>query len=326
MSIRLDLARDSGLTLSDALSVLLPTPAQDLSDLPRTTEMVQPFKPFHDHFADQGFRCAHASDARCDDVILFLPRAKTQARGFLHQACQRASGRVVVDGAKTDGIDSLLKEVRKRVPVEGPISKAHGKIFWFAADAQAFSDWAMSDMALVGGYRTVPGVFSSDGIDPASELLIAAMPDRPGGRIADLGAGWGYLSSRLLEREGVYSIDLVEADHAALECARHNVSDPRARFHWADALRWAAPEPEDTVVMNPPFHTSRAADPALGRGFIAAAARALAPNGQLWMVANRHLPYEAALEAHFNRFEELGGDARFKIFNASRPRRRVGAS
>ncbi|MEX0348855.1 MAG: methyltransferase [Paracoccaceae bacterium] len=326
MSIRLDLARDSGLNLSDALSVLLPTPAQDLSGLLKTAELVQPFKPFHDHFAAQGFSCTQASDAPCEDIILFVPRAKAQARGLLHQACQRASGTVVVDGAKTDGIDSLLKEVRKRVTVEGPISKAHGKIFWFAADADAFSDWALTDVTLAEGYQTVPGVFSSDGIDPASELLVAKMPDRPGARLADLGAGWGYFSSRLLDREGVRSIELVEADHTALDCARQNVTDPRARFHWADALNWTAPEPIDTVVMNPPFHTSRAADPALGRGFIAAAARALAPNGQLWMVANRHLPYEAALEAHFTRFEELGGDARFKIFNATRPRRRAGAS
>ncbi|MCL6282794.1 methyltransferase [Ruegeria sp. 2012CJ41-6] len=326
MSIRLDLARDSGLTLSDALSVMLPTPAQDLSGLPRTSLVVQPFKPFHDHFADQGFHCADASDATCDDIILFIPRAKAQARALLHRACQRASGWVVVDGAKTDGIDSLLKEVRKRVPVEGPISKAHGKIFWFRADADSFSDWAMADTALPDGYRTVPGVFSSDGIDPASELLIAAMPDRPGARLADLGAGWGYLSAQLLGCDGVQSIDLVEADHAALDCARQNVSDPRARFHWADALTWVAPEPLDTVVMNPPFHTSRTADPALGRGFIAAAARALAPNGQLWIVANRHLPYEAALETHFTRFEEHRGDGRFKIFNASRPRRRAGAT
>ena len=73
--------------------------------------------------------------------------------------------------------------------------------------------------------------------------------------------------------------------------------------------------------MNPPFHTGRAADPALGIAFIAAAARALTGSGQLWMVANRHLPYEAALRDRFKTVEELGGDAAFKLFHATRPKR-----
>jgi 16S rRNA (guanine1207-N2)-methyltransferase len=73
--------------------------------------------------------------------------------------------------------------------------------------------------------------------------------------------------------------------------------------------------------MNPPFPTGRAADPDLGRAVIAVAARMLAPTGQLWMVANRHLPYEATLEAHFAKVEEVTGDNRFKILRAERPAR-----
>ncbi len=117
---------------------------------------------------------------------------------------------------------------------------------------------------------------------------------------------------------------MVEADYTALSCARINLPDPRAVFHWADATTWAASQPMDTVVMNPPFHTSRAADVSLGQAFIAAAARILKPNGTLWMVANRHLPYETALKDAFREGDELMGDTRFKIFRAacpSRPRR-----
>ena len=40
------------------------------------------------------------------------------------------------------------------------------------------------------------------------------------------------------------------------------------------------------------------------------------------MVANRHLPYEATLAAHFGKVDEVGGDARFKILNATRPVRK----
>ena len=321
MSPRLSLALDAGLSLSEPLTVIGATPDHDLSALPQTAEIVQPFKPFHDHFAALGFDAKPESDTDCHDAIIFLPRAKALARALIFQACARADGAVVVDGAKTDGVDSLLKDIRKRVPVEGPIAKAHGKIFWFQADKQAFADWAAPEKQRVDGFCTAPGVFSADGIDPASALLAQALPQKLGARVADLGAGWGYLSARVLADDSVRGLHLVEADHIALTCARSNVIDARAQFHWADATTWTAPEPLDAIIMNPPFHTSRAADPALGQGFIQSAARNLGRSGDLWMVANRHLPYEAVLADAFLRVDEVAGDNRFKVFHASRPRR-----
>lgn len=320
MSPRLDLALQSGLVLSQPLSVLGPTLDSDLSALPRETQVVQPFKPFHDHFAEQGFTAVPESDAPCQDAIVVVPRAKALARSLVHQACQRARGQVVIDGAKTDGVDSLLKDIRKRVDVEGPIAKAHGKIFWFRSTPEAFADWAAPIEQVVDGFRTAPGVFSADGIDPASALLLRALPKKLGSRIADLGAGWGYLSAEVLKLTNPRVLHLVEADHIALTCARVNLDETCAQFHWADAVTWNAPEPLDTVVMNPPFHTARAADPELGQGFIKSAARNLTRNGDLWMVANRHLPYEATLDESFAQVREVSGDNRFKVFHASRPR------
>ncbi|MGB0440561.1 MAG: class I SAM-dependent methyltransferase, partial [Paracoccaceae bacterium] len=138
----------------------------------------------------------------------------------------------------------------------------------------------------------------------------------------DLGAGWGFLSRAIAAHPDVTTLHLIEADHDALSCAKSNVTDPRARFHWADATRWDTPELLDTVVMNPPFHIGRKADPALGQAFITAAARNLKPRGRLLMVANRHLPYEADIETCFAT-QRLVSDANgFKIIEALSPRLR----
>ena len=115
-------------------------------------------------------------------------------------------------------------------------------------------------------------------------------------------------------------LDLVESDHFALDCAKRNVSDLRAEFHWADARDWNGVY--DAVVMNPPFHTGREGDPDLGRAFITAARRCLRPKGTVYMVANRHLPYETTLEQCFAKVLELPGNGRFKLFQASRPKRK----
>jgi 16S rRNA (guanine1207-N2)-methyltransferase len=163
-------------------------------------------------------------------------------------------------------------------------------------------------------------VFSADRVDPGSAQLAAALPRELSGRVADLGAGWGWLSRDILKHPKVTELHLVEADLTALDCARANIADPRARFHWDDATTHRPEVRYDAVVTNPPFHDGRAGDPAIGRAFIAAAAGMLQRHGALWLVANRHLPYEQALSAAFAEVTEIGGDPRFKLFKAARPR------
>ena len=58
----------------------------------------------------------------------------------------------------------------------------------------------------------------------------------------------------------------------------------------------------------------------MGRAFIAAAARALAKDGQLLLVANRHLPYEDELRALFGRGESLAEQGGFKVYRAWAPK------
>ena len=322
---RLALAQDAGLVLpaQGQIAVIKPPPEATLSMLPKgRVTVVEGFWPFHDSWQTRGFDVAVAMQDDFAAVIVCLPRSKDAARAMIAEAMRRTSGPVIVDGKKTDGVDSILKAMRQRGPVAAPISKAHGKLFWCdGANPAAYEDWHAGPALTDGGFWTAPGVFSADAVDPASELLAQALPEKLGKQVGDLGAGWGYLSAHVLTRATVEAVHLVEADHMALECARRNVTDPRAVFHWADATTWSAPVRLDGIVMNPPFHTGRAADPALGQAFVQAAAARLAPQGALWMVANRHLPYEQTLQAAFAHVVEIGGDSRFKLFHATRPKR-----
>lgn len=322
---RLSLALNGGglmLAAQSPVAVIHPPQEADLPGLSKATSLViEGFKPFHDAWLAKGFDVSVTLDAHYAAAIICLPRSKTEARALIAASIAQCDGFIVIDGQKTDGVDSLLRDIRKRVEVFGPVSKAHGKLFWFAAKDDSFADWRAGPSLTAGGFWTAPGVFSADAVDPATALLAEVLPDKLGKTVADLGAGWGALSAHVLTREGVEAVCLVEAHHLALECARRNVMDPRASFHWADALTWQPEKKVDAVVMNPPFHTGRAAEPALGQAFVAGAARVLAPQGQLWMVANRHLPYEATLSAYFAKVTEIASDARFKIFNASRPQR-----
>lgn len=303
------------------LAVFRPRIGHDLSVLPEASRVsvIQGFRPDHDHWAAQGYATSVRAEGAFDAAVVFLPRAKAEARALIAAAADAvAGGPVLVDGQKDEGVESLLKDVRGRAEVESVVSKAHGKSFWFRGGE--FADWRSPGPTRTDdGFLTLPGVFSADGGDPGSRLLAGALPPKLPKTVVDLGAGWGYLSRAILSRAGVETLHLVEAEHDALDCAKANIDDPRAVFHWADALRFGPDGAHDAVVTNPPFHTGRAPDPALGQGFIHAAARMLKPSGRLWLVANRHLPYERAVRDAFADVREIGGDGAYKVIEAARP-------
>ncbi|MFO1071104.1 MAG: methyltransferase, partial [Geminicoccaceae bacterium] len=109
-----------------------------------------------------------------------------------------------------------------------------------------------------------------------------------------------------------------DAEARAVEAAAANVVDPRVTCHWLDLTAEPAPAIYDTIVCNPPFHSGRAAEPALGQAMIAAAARALRPGGRRVMVANRGLPYEPALAAAFASVATLADNNKFRVSLAVR--------
>lgn len=323
MSARLRLAAESGVlpTAPDA-SVLLVGAEYgfDVSVFGQAQlSVVQDMMPDAARWEQTGAPVFSAfPEERFDATLVCLPRSKDAAKDRIAQAMAVSQGMLFVDGQKTDGIESLLKDVRRRTEVLGVVSKAHGKLFWCAPSAE-FADWRAAANVFEDRWQTVPGVFSAGHVDPGSALLADHIPENLSGVVADLGAGWGYLAGRVLERcPAISNLHLVEAQGAALDCARQNVTDPRARFHWEDATTWSGvPRTAvDMVIMNPPFHTGRAAEPDLGRAFIMSAARVLRPGGRLLMVANRHLPYEATLSESFAEVAEIGGTSKFKLLGA----------
>lgn len=165
------------------------------------------------------------------------------------------------------------------------------------------------------GLWTRPGVFSWDRPDPGSLLLISALPSLAG-RGADLGCGVGLLARAVLAQPGVSHLHLVDVDRRAVEAARRNLDDPRTVFHWADARTAPDLSGLDFVVMNPPFHDDGHEDRTLGQAFIRRGHQILRRGGVLWLVANRHLPYEGVLAALFAMVALKGEGGGFKIYEA----------
>ena len=183
-----------------------------------------------------------------------------------------------------------------------------------AAVAAAIAD-GQQRFADALGQWTQPGVFSWDAHDAGSLLLMSVLPALTG-HGADLGCGIGLLAAAVLANPDVTHLDLVDIDRRAIAAARRNVGDKRAAFHWADARIAPALADLDFVVMNPPFHHAGVEDKGLGQAFLRRAQQILRPGGALWVVANRHLPYESVMSSLFANLALRAEGHGFKVYEA----------
>lgn len=294
----------------------------------------QGFRPEADALEAAGFAVDGHDPARRYAVVLVLPpRQREEARALFAHALARTvpGGRVVACVPNNAGARSAEAGLAALAGPVAHLGKHKCRVFWTAplhgpVDAELARAWAALDAPRpIGDGRFIsrPGVFAWDRIDAASRLLAAQLPAGLAGDAADLGAGFGYLSAELLERcPGIRTLDVIEAEARALELARTNLERYAAhaelRFHWLDVTR-GLPGRYDVIVSNPPFHAQGRADrPDLGRRFIEVAADALRPGGRLWLVANRHLPYESALTSGFAQVRTVAQEGGFKVIEGVR--------
>lgn len=307
---------------------VLPEPVAGLRSL-RSLSVLHSFRP--DVLALQNMGITASSswpEGPFNAIALTLPRQVEWACGLLAAALERLTdgGTLLMAAHNTQGGKRYEAMLEQHFNLSFTDSKNHCRLVALERPAELpeiIKLWKNNYIPKpVAGVPllTLPGTFSCDHVDPGSALLARCLPPLSG-RIADFGAGWGYLAHRLLQQEKPPPhIDLFEADANALEMARQNLKarEKSLGFFWHDLLSEPVPGSYDAVVMNPPFHDLRDASAGIGRGFISAAAKALKQGGQLWMVANRHLPYEEILKTSFSSWRNVGDEGGFKVLTAQR--------
>lgn len=309
-------------------------PAPELDSWRDTLVCEQSFRPDHDRLAAAGFAATDRLTGQYALGLCLLTRDRAENRGNIARAFDHLGpgATLVVAGENALGPASVEKALRQVLPLGGNLSKFHARAFWCARPERPPAELAAwraeaEPRPIEGGLVTVAGIFSATRVDPGSALLAKHLPPDLAGRVADLGAGYGFLAKIALEHcKAITRLDCYEAEARALDCARINLAgDHRVHFIWHDVADSPLRARYDAIIMNPPFHAGPHADPALGVAFIERAAAALREDGRLLMVANRRLPYEAALRQRFTTVESLAEAEGYKVILACGPHGPAGA-
>ncbi len=290
----------------------------------------QPLKPLADSWDRAGYsRAENLADMRWPIVLILPGKSRDETLAWFAMARQQLApgGTIVVAMPNTAGASRFEKELAQATGNVTSIQKNKCRAF-HATDVGNWNESLFAAWSELGSPREIPntaftaqaGIFSCDHIDPGSLLLAEHLPRHLHGNVADLGAGWGFLSDAALRKcPNISRIDLFEADARALACARSNLSHHAREIHchWHDVTT-GLPSAYDAIVMNPPFHTGQATDIGLGRIFLTIAASSLKRGGKLLLVANRQLPYEGLLDACNLAWRKTHEDQSYKILSAEK--------
>lgn len=296
--------------------LLYGAPAPGLVDVPAGAVQTSPLVP-------GATDLAAVADASAERAIVLAPGGTLERDYVLAQALRalKPGGQLLAFAPKDKGGTRLKKVLEAFGCTVAEDARKHHRFCHVTRPAELRG---LDDAIAAGAPRVVPalglwsqpGVFSWDRIDPGSAQLLAALPPLSG-KGADLGCGVGVLASRVLASPAVTALTCLDVDGRATACAEHNLDDPRVTVRWADVRRLGDELADlDFVVMNPPFHDGGREDRDLGVAFVRTAARLLRKGGTCWLVANKHLPYEAALAEAFARADARSETGGYKIVEA----------
>ena len=134
---------------------------------------------------------------------------------------------------------------------------------------------------------TAGGVFSPDGVDEGTRVLLAEVPPPPAvGTFLDLGCGWGSLALTLALRSPAATVHAVDVNERALDLCRRNAAALGCGNLLASTPDAVDPATTfDLVWSNPPIRVGKAVLHELLTTWLPR----LAPGGTAYLVVQKNL-------------------------------------
>ncbi|WP_437890126.1 16S rRNA (guanine(1207)-N(2))-methyltransferase RsmC [Phytobacter sp. V91] len=267
-----------------------------------------------------GLTLEQSSVGDSDTLVYYWPKNKPEAQYQLMNLLSLlpVGTDIFVVGENRSGVRSAEQMLAEFAPLNKVDSARrcglyHGRLEKQPNfDAQGFwNDYQLDGLTI----KTLPGVFSRDGLDVGSQLLLSTFTPHTKGKVLDVGCGAGVLATVLASHSPKVRLTLCDVSAPAIEASKATLAanglegDVFASNVFSDVTGRF-----DMIISNPPFHdglqTSLEATQMLIRG----AVRHLNSGGELRIVANAFLPYPAVLDEMFGFHEVIAQTGRFKVY------------
>lgn len=274
--------------------------------------------------------------ASYDMAVIEAPQSRSLARRWLVEThgALREGGALYLGGLNDGGIRPMIDDAAALFGnAHTLVSKQRGRVArmlkqhaplppaWASEPGIAPGTWHSFDVELSDGMRRIeslPGVFAYDRLDAATHLLLEHLGDATGARVLDIGCGYGIIGVVLAQR-GAAQVDMFDENLYAVAAAKRNAATlglPNTEVAAADVRAAPFRGPYDLVATNPPFHQGKQIEYNTPHAFIAYARSVLAPNGQLVLVANSFIRYEAVMREHFGNVKAIARTPSFTLWQA----------
>ncbi|MEJ7838688.1 MAG: methyltransferase [Thermomicrobiales bacterium] len=249
----------------------------------------------------------------------------------------RSIGWVVVAGANNEGVRSFLSDAHQmfsdpfysdyrskhRIATFEGIELTEQPPEWSSTAGIQPGSWIDTGVFLAGQkvmHATTSGVFSANGVDEGTRMLLEHFDVQPGQHVLDVGTGSGIIGAYARAMKGI--VTMTDSSLIAIAAARRTVV--LNEFDGVHVVAGNTYEPIqqdrfDVIVSNPPFHKGRHVDHSMSERLLSEAPAHLEPGGHLLVIANSFLSYGKQMKRHFRDVETVASNRRYHLIGASTP-------
>ncbi len=264
---------------------------------------------------------AQASDvADCDTLIYYWPKNKPEAQFQLMNilSLMPSGSDVFVVGENRSGVRSAEQMLADYAPLNKVDSARRCGLYHGRLEKQpqfSLESW-WAEYNIDGlTIKTLPGVFSRDGLDVGSQLLLSTLTPHTKGKVLDVGCGASVLSAPLDSHSPKVRLTLCDVSAPAVEASRATLAANGLEGEvFASNVFSEVKGRFDMIISNPPFHDGMQTSLDAAQTLIRGAVRHLNSGGELRIVANAFLPYPKILDETFGFHEVIAQTGRFKVY------------
>jgi len=274
------------------------------------------------------------NDGIADVVLIKLPKSLAMLEDQLHRVrASLSSSTVIIAGGKTKNIHSSTLDLFEKIigPTTTSLARKKARLIFCKFDADLAVPENPHPAKYQLGYQlddkeleiiNHAAVFSREKLDIGTRLFIENIPVSEGYKtIVDLGCGNGVLGLVAAIKNPAAKMIFTDESYMAVESSINNFSavfdeTREAEFLQTDCLYGVPENSASLILCNPPFHQSNVMTDDTAWQMFTESKAVLEPQGELWVIGNRHLAYHAKLKHLFGNCDVVASNNKFTLLKS----------